>query len=74
MEFSDVIKARYSSRSYSRAPVADEKLQAVFEAARLAPTAANRQPIRLIVIQTEGREADLRHRLSPEGSRLRSVE
>jgi nitroreductase len=32
----------------------------VLEAARLAPTAANRQPFRLLVIHTEGRQDELR--------------
>jgi len=40
--------------------VEDDKLQRVLQAARLAPTAANRQPFQLIVIHTAGREGDLR--------------
>lgn len=59
MEFSELIKKRYSVRAYKPDPVEEEKLQAVLEAARLAPTAANRQPFQLIVIPTAGREADL---------------
>jgi nitroreductase len=39
--------------------VEGEKLQQVLEAARLAPTAANRQPFQIIVIHTAGRESDL---------------
>ncbi|MFC2029714.1 nitroreductase family protein [Chloroflexota bacterium] len=60
MEIMDVIKKRYSVRAYKPDPVEDEKLQQVFEAARLAPTASNRQPFQLIVIPTTGREAELR--------------
>lgn len=60
MDFADLIRARYSVRAYKPDPVEDDKLQQVLEAARLAPTAANRQPFRLIVIHTEGREAELR--------------
>ncbi len=59
MEFSDLIRKRYSVRAYRPDPVGDEKLQEVLEAARLAPTAANRQPFQLIVISTAGREAEL---------------
>lgn len=59
MEFSDLIRKRYSVRTYRLDPVEDEKLQQVLEAARLAPTAANRQPFQLIVISTAGREAEL---------------
>ena len=60
MEFSDVIRKRYSVRSYKSDLVDEQKLQLVLEAARLAPTAANRQPFRLIVIHTAGRETELR--------------
>lgn len=60
MEFQDLITSRYSVRSYRPDAVEDEKLQAILEAARLAPTAANRQPFQLIVIHTAGRESELR--------------
>jgi nitroreductase len=40
--------------------VESDKLQQVLEAARLAPTAANRQRFQLIVIHTRGREKELR--------------
>ena len=60
MEYSELIAARYSVRAYRPDPVEDEKLQAVLEAARLAPTAANRQPFQLVVIHTAGREAELK--------------
>ena len=60
MEFSELIKKRYSVRAYKPNPVEDEVLNQVLEAARLAPTAANRQPFQLIVIHTAGREAELK--------------
>ena len=60
MEFSELIKKRYSVRAYKPDPVEDEVLNQVLEAARLAPTAANRQPFQLIVIHTAGREAELK--------------
>ncbi len=60
MEFSELIKKRYSVRAYSAKPVEDIKLQAVLEAANLAPTAANRQPFQIIVIHTKGREEELK--------------
>jgi nitroreductase len=59
MEFSDLIAARYSVRAYRADPVEEEKLQYVLEAARLAPTAANRQPFQLIVLHTAGREEEI---------------
>ena len=46
-------------RAYRPDPVEEEKLQCVLEAARLAPTAANRQPFQLIVMHTAGREAEI---------------
>lgn len=60
MDFRELINTRYSVRAYKSEPVEDEKLQHVLDAARLAPTAANRQPFQLIVIHTTGREAELR--------------
>ena len=59
MEYSELIAARYSVRAYRPDPVEDEKLEAVLEAARLAPTAANRQPFKLIVMHTAGREEEI---------------
>ena len=59
MEFLELVRSRYSVRAYEPTPVEEEKLQLVLEAALLAPTASNRQPFRLIVISTEGREAEL---------------
>ncbi|MCK4414795.1 MAG: nitroreductase family protein [Candidatus Eisenbacteria sp.] len=60
MEFQELITARYSVRAYRAQPVEEEKLARILEAARLAPTAANRQAFRLIVIPTAGREEALR--------------
>ena len=59
MKFQELIEARYSVRAYKPDPVEDGKLQQVLEAARLAPTAVNRQPFQLIVIHTKGREEEL---------------
>jgi nitroreductase len=60
MEFSELIASRYSVRAYQSRPVDDETLQAVLSAFILAPTAANRQPLGLVVIKTEGREEALK--------------
>lgn len=59
MEFSNLIQRRYSVRAYKPDPVEDDKLQGLLEAARLGPSAANRQALRFIVIHTEGREEEL---------------
>jgi nitroreductase len=60
MEYLELILKRYSVRAYKPTPVEDEKLQKILEAAIQAPTAANKQPFRLIVMKTTGREADLK--------------
>jgi len=59
MEYAELIAIRYSVRAYRPDPVEEEKLQCIPEAARLAPTAANRQPIQLIVLHTARREAEI---------------
>lgn len=51
MTFMELIKTRHSVRDYKSDPVPDELVQQILEAGRLAPTGANRQPQRLIVIR-----------------------
>jgi nitroreductase len=51
MDFMDVVGARKSVRSYLNTPVEEEKLSEVLEAARLAPSWANKQCCRYIVIK-----------------------
>ena len=53
MEFKDVIKNRYSCKKYSDRQVEQEKLDAILEAGRLAPTAKNLQEQHIYVIQSE---------------------
>ena len=60
MEFTELIQKRYSVRSYKSDPVEQDKLDHILESARMAPTAANRQPFRLIVSQTGGRISDFK--------------
>lgn len=60
MEFSKLIESRYSVRAYKSDAVQEEKLQAVLNAARLAPTACNKQPIQFVVIHTAGRQHELK--------------
>ena len=59
MDTLETIEARHSVRGYKPDPVDDETLRRVLEAGRQAPTAANRQPFRVIVIHTRGREAEV---------------
>jgi nitroreductase len=60
MKFLELVQKRYSVRSYEDRPVEDEKLKQILEAARLAPTGANRQPFQLIVVHTTGKQEELR--------------
>ena len=60
MEYEKLISARYSVRSYKSQAIPDPVLEKVLEAGRLAPTAANRQAFRILVIHTAGREKELK--------------
>ncbi|MBR4555298.1 MAG: nitroreductase family protein [Ruminococcus sp.] len=51
MEFKEVVKSRYSCKNYSNRQVEPEKLTAILEAGRLAPTAKNLQEQHIYVIQ-----------------------
>lgn len=53
MEFKEVVKARYSCKKYGPRKVEAEKLNAILEAGRLAPTAKNLQEQRVYVVESE---------------------
>ena len=53
MEFKEVIKNRFSCKNYGSRRVEADKLNAILEAGRLAPTAKNRQEQRIYVLQSE---------------------
>jgi len=50
MEFLELVKARQSVRQYQQRPVPRELLDRLVEAVRLAPSASNAQPWKLIVV------------------------
>lgn len=60
MDFDELIQTRYSVRSYLSDPIEENLVTRILDASRLAPTAANRQPFRLIVVKTAGKEEELR--------------
>jgi nitroreductase len=60
MEFFECIESRRSFRAYKSEPVEDWKLDKILDAARLAPTAANKQSFRVLVLKTAGREEELK--------------
>lgn len=53
MEFIELAKKRYSVRRMKQEKIKQEDLDKILEAARLAPTAKNKQRQRLLVINTE---------------------
>ncbi len=53
MEFREVVKNRYSCKKYDSKKVEREKLEAILEAGRLAPTAKNTQEQHVYVIESE---------------------
>ena len=52
MEFKDVIRNRYSCKKYADKQVESEKLTAILEAGRLAPTAKNLHEQHIYVLQS----------------------
>jgi nitroreductase len=60
MEFSEVIGRRYSVRAYENREIDEETLQGIIEAARVAPSASNRQEWRFIAV----RDAETRRKLA----------
>jgi nitroreductase len=66
MEFYEVISKRRSIRAYKKDTVEDGKLSRILNAARLAPTAANRQPYSLIVVKDEETKQKLKDAYSQE--------
>jgi len=61
MNLYEVIKSRYSVRSYLDRPVEQEKLDRILDAARLAPSGSNRQPWKFVVV----RDTETRKKLVP---------
>lgn len=57
MDFLEIANQRQSCRSYEERPVEQEKLDAVLEAARIAPSACNGQPYHITVCRGEAAKA-----------------
>jgi nitroreductase len=53
MDFIELAQKRYSARNFTDQKLEKEKLDTILEAGRVAPTAANRQPQRILVVQSE---------------------
>lgn len=61
MTFLELARNRRSVRKFKDEPVDAELMKQVLEAARAAPTAANMQPVRLIVVQSSEAKEKLSH-------------
>ncbi len=59
MDVLEATRIRRSIRKYRPEPIPDEKLRTILEAARLAPSAANRQPWRFVVVEDRERRKAL---------------
>ncbi len=53
MSFLELAKARYSVRQFKNDAIEDEKLNAILDAGRIAPTACNNQPQKVYVVKSE---------------------
>lgn len=59
MQFDQLLTHRYSCRSYKTDPISESLLLEVLEAARLAPSACNKQPWIFIIVRDE----TMRHKI-----------
>lgn len=59
-DFLELVKKRTSCRDYRPEPIPDALLHGCLEAARLAPSACNRQPWRLVVVKDPAQRERLR--------------
>jgi len=59
MDVFEAVTVRRSIRKYKGEPIAEVQLGKILEAARLAPSAGNKQPWRFVVVRDEKRKADL---------------
>jgi len=71
--FLDLAKSRYSVRKYENREVEAEKLTAILEAGRIAPTAGNQQPCIFLVLNNEESIEKLCKACSPHGAPLAIV-
>ena len=61
MDFYQTVTSRRSVRVYTRSPVPQDKLNRIWEAVRLAPSACNLQPWRFLLV----RSSEARARIAP---------
>jgi nitroreductase len=61
MTFSELINTRQSTRSYKDIPVEREKLDKLIESVRMAPSASNSQPWKLIIVDEKRIKDEVAH-------------
>ncbi len=54
MEFLELAKQRYSVRNFTKDPISDAHMAKIREAAIVAPTGHNNQPVRVYILTSEG--------------------
>lgn len=74
MELFEAIKTRRSIRHYKPDAIPEEKINAILEAARWAPSWGNCQPWRLVLVQNKERKARLAKAIPPANSASRATE
>lgn len=61
MEFHELMASRQSVRRYKNQPVDREKIEKLIEAVRIAPSASNSQPWKLIIVDDPGLKNEVAH-------------
>ena len=59
MDTNKAIMTKRDTRAFAETPVADDVLTRILQAARMAGSAKNAQPVRLIVLRDQARKAEL---------------
>lgn len=70
MTFSELVTIRQSVRKYQSKPVEREKINVLIEAVRLAPSACNSQPWKLIIVDEPELKTKVAHATSSPGMSL----
>ncbi len=65
----NIIKERYSVRSYLDKPIEEEKLKLILESARLAPSASNTQPWHFYIVEDKEKIKNLAEKM-PIGTQV----
>ena len=73
MDFLNLARKRYSVRAYTNQKVGKEKLEAILEAGRVAPTGCNRQPQHILVVESEEGMEKLKRAANTYGAPLALV-